>query len=253
MAYQFVRIDQDEKMATLSIERPPGNLLHIDLMEEINHALLELRGTRGVEVLVLRGSHGTFSEGLDLQEHKRHRVQRAMQVYSRIFETIRMMDLVTIAAVEGRAWGGGFELCLGCNLIVAENEASFQLPEISYGVFPPIAAIVLPRVAPRRRAMEWILTGCEIPAQQLHHFGLVNRLLDRDRFDEELADFAELLCSKSGPVLQLAKRAQYDAYYSTYEEALYKVQNLYLRDLMELDDMEEGISAYLEGREPDWK
>ncbi len=202
---------------------------------------------------MLRGGDGTFCQGMDLGDHDRGRLQRLLQVYSRIFETLRMMDMVSVAAVEGKAWGSGFELALGCNLIVAAEDASFRLPEIDRGIIPHIATIILPRVVPRRRAMEWILTGNEIAASELADFGLVNRLFPPDGFDAGLDRFVGELTAKSGPVLQLAKRAQYEAYYSTYEEALYRVQNLYLRELMELEDPAEGVRAHLEGREPEWR
>mgnify|MGYP001093711197 FL=1 len=162
------------------------------------------------------------------------------------------MDVIAVAAVEGEALGGGFELCLGCNLIVASEAATFALPEVEHGIIPPIACIVLPRVVPRRRAMEWILTGNRIPVEQLNSDGLVNRVFPADGFEDGLASFLEELSSKSAPVLQLAKRAQAEAYYTTYEEALYKVQNIYLRDLAELEDAEEGVRAYLEGRAAVW-
>jgi enoyl-CoA hydratase/carnithine racemase len=251
--YRHLRLELSEECATLVLDRAPGNLLHIEMMDEINEALLSLRGDRSLEVLVIRGADGVFCDGLDLQEHLRDRIQRLLQVYSRIFETIRMLDLVCIAAVEGRATGGGFELALGCNLIVAGEGTVFRLPETSQGIVPPIASIVLPRTVPRRKAMEWILTGNPVGAAELVHYGLVNRLLPENDFDAALTAFVREITSKSGPVLQLAKRAQYEAYYSTYEEALYRVQNLYLRELVELQDSEEGRAAFLEGREPKWQ
>jgi cyclohexa-1,5-dienecarbonyl-CoA hydratase len=253
MTYSHIRLEENGRVATLLLDRPPANLLGVDMMDDVNQALLELRDQDGVEVLVLRGANRLFSEGLDLADHTRDRLQRLLAVYSRIFETLRMVDMVTIAAAEGKAWGSGFELCLGCNLIVAAESTSFRLPEIERGIIPHIASIILPRVVPRRRAMEWILTGKEIPAHELAGFGLLNRLFPDDDFDAGLDRFAGELAAKSGPVLQLAKRAQYESYYSTYEEALYRVQNLYLRELMELEDPSEGITAHLEGRRPAWQ
>ncbi len=253
MAHQHIRIDEAGKRVTLTLDREPGHLLSIGMMDEVNQGLLDLRGREGLEVLVIRGAGGTYCEGMDLEDHGRGRLQRLLQVYSRIFETLRMMDLVSVAAVEGRAWGSGFELALGCNLIVASEAASFRLPEIDRGVIPHIATIILPRVVPRRRAMEWILTGREVAARELMDAGLLNRVFPAAGFDDRLDGFVEELTAKSGPVLQLAKRAQYEAYYSTYEEALYRVQNMYLRELMELEDPAEGIRAHLEGRAPEWR
>lgn len=253
MNYQYLKAEVHPPVATVVLDHPPENLLTIEMMEEINATLLAIKRNRSVEVLVLRGADHVFSRGIEPRERGRDRVQRLFQVYVRIFETIRLMDVISIAAVQGAAHGGGFELCLGCNLIVASDDATFALPEVSQGAIPPLASIVLPRVVPRRRAMEWILTGNEIPVQQLYHEGLVNRVFPADRFEEGLKSFVGELTTKSGPVLQIAKRAQTEAYYTTYEEALYKVQNLYLRDLVELEDAQEGVIALMEGRRAKWR
>lgn len=255
MDYQHIRLELNEAAhcATLLLDEPPTNPLGIATIEELNDALLSLRGRPGLEVLVIRGANGTFSEGFDLREHVQQRVRRLLQVYIRYFETIRMMDVISVAAVEGRAWGAGFELALGCNLIVAAETASFALPQVTQGLIPPVAAAILPRIAPRRRAMEWILTGSQISARRLEHDGVVNRVFPTDRFDEPLASFIAEITSKSGPVLQLAKRAQFESYYSSFPDALQSIQSLYLHELLELEDAQEGTKAAREGRQPVWK
>jgi enoyl-CoA hydratase/carnithine racemase len=247
-----LRLDEASQSATLLLSRPPTNLLNIALMEEVNEALQSLRGSPWLEVLILRGAGGTFSEGIDLKEHVQKRVRRLLQVYLRIFETMRMLDVITVAAVEGRAWGAGFELALGCNLIVAAETASFALPQVGQGLIPPVASAILPRIAPRRRAMEWILTGSEISARRLEHDGVVNRLFSVDVFDDPLASFVAEITGKSGPILQLAKRAQFEGYYSSFPDALQSIQSLYLRELMALQDAREGPKASREGRTPTW-
>lgn len=253
MPKKSVRLEHKDQWAVLWLERAPGNLLNIAMMEEINEALQSLRGEPGLEVLVIRGAKGTFCDGWDLKEHMQRRVQRLLQIYARIFETLRMMNVVTIAAVEGRAWGAGFELAIGCNLIVASDNASFKLPQVGQGLIPPIASAILPRIAPRRHAMEWILTGRELDAELLEDSGVLNRVFALDDFDAALESFVGEITSKSGPVLQLAKRAQMEAYYSTFPQALASIQALYLRELMELQDAREGPKAIREGRDPQWK
>lgn len=253
MPQRFVRSGYEGGVATITLDRPPLNLMNIEMMEEINAALLELRDHPELKALVIRGSGDTFSAGVDLHDHTRDRVSRLLQVFHRIFETIRLLDVVTIAAVHGRACGGGFALALGGNLVVATESARFGLPEINMGLFSPLPAVILPRAGPRRKAMEWILMGDEISAQELNRFGLVNRIVPDDAFEAGIGDIVSRITSKSGPVLALAKRAQTESYYSTYEEALYKVENLYLRELMALTDPQEGIEAFLEKREPRWR
>jgi len=253
MPYQNLTLDISGRVATLCLNRPPANLLTINVFEEINEALLSLHRNKDLEVLVVRGSREVFSDGLDIGELVPATAQRLIQVFVRMFETLRMMDLVSIAAIEGRANGAGWEIALGTNLFVASAGARFSLPHTARGIFPPIAATIMPRIAPRRMVMEWILTGRTVTAEELHHHGVVNRVFDPARFDEQLNDFVAEITTKSGPVLALAKKAQFEAYYSTFSETISRVQSLFLRDLMDLQDAREGLAAEREGRPPVWK
>ena len=253
MNHQFLTLETTDEVATLRLNRAPSNLLTVEMVEELNEVLLDLRSHRRLEVLVVRGSKTCFSNGFELAELGGSRTQRLIQLYMRLFETLRMMDLIQVAAVEGSALGAGFEVALGCNLFVAAESATFALPETSMGLFPPIATVILPRIAPRRKTMEWVLTGNQITASELHHHGVVNRLLPSDRFDTELDRFIAEITSKSGPILALAKRAQFEAYYSTFPDAMSRPQTLFLRELMDLDDAREGVHARQEGRAPQWK
>ncbi len=246
-------LTHDGQVARITLDRPPLNVMTIEMMEEINEALLSLRRQDGLKVLVLQGRGEAFCGGVDVREHSRDRVNRMLQVFHRIFETIRLLDVVSVAAVDGVATGSGFELAIGCNMVVASESARFVLPQVRQGIFPPVASVILPRAAPRRKAMEWILLGDEITAQELASYGLVNRVFPDGEFAKGLEQVIARLTASSGPVLQIARRAQTESYYATYEEALYKVENLYLRDLMMLSDSHEGIAALLEKRTPQWR
>jgi cyclohexa-1,5-dienecarbonyl-CoA hydratase len=249
---KFVSCQYEGGVATLTLERPPQNLMNIEMMEEVNTALLELRDHPELKILLIRGAGEFFCGGVDFTDHTRAKVARLVQVFHRIFETMRLLEVIAVAAVHGDAIGGGFELAIGCNLVLAAESAQFSVQQIDLGAIPLLASVVLPRAIARRKAMEWILTGDAIPASELERFGLVNRVYPDAEFESGVAAFIEKLSSKSGPVLQLARRAQVESYYATYEEALYKVENLYLRNLTSLADHQEGIQAYLEGRPPRW-
>ncbi len=253
MSNDLVELTFKESVATLTLNRPPLNVLNIEMMERVNEALLEIKSHPEIKVLVIRGKGKAFCAGVDVADHTRDKVSRMIQVFHRIFETIRLLDVVAVAAVDGHALGGGFELAIGCNLVVATESARFAVPEIKLGVFPPLACVVLPRAAPRRKAMEWILTGEQVSARELESYGLVNRVFPKDEFEQGLDELVGQLTSKSGPVLMLAKRAQMESYYAAYEEALFKAENLYLRELMALEDAHEGIQSFLEKREPKWR
>ena len=250
---QFVSCTYKGGLATLTLDRPPINVMNIEMMEEFNTRLLELREHPELKVLLIKGAGDAFCGGVDPADHTREKVARMLQIFHRIFETMRLLDVVAVAAVHGIARGGGFELAVGCNLILASDEARFSVPQIDMGAFPPLASVVLPRAGPRRKAMEWILTGDEIPSSELERFGLVNQVYPAVSFEARVTEFVDKLIAKSGPVLQLARRAQTESYYATYEEALYKVENLYLRDLLALADSQEGIQAQLDERKPEWR
>jgi enoyl-CoA hydratase len=160
--------------------------------------------------------------------------------------------MISIAAIEGAAIGAGFELALGCNLIVAAEDARFALPQVRRGVIPAVATAVLPRIAPRRRAMEWVLTAAEIDPHRLERDGVINRLYPPAEFDARLAGFVAALARASGPVLKLARRAQFEAYYNSFPDALSSIQSLYMNELMPLNDAREGPRAVRDGREPVW-
>ena len=248
----YVKLEIDGAVGTLRLNRPPVNLLDLQMVEEINDALLSLRANKDLKILVFRGGRDCFSDGFDLDEFASGRGQRLVQMFMRIFESLRMMDVVQIAAIEGRVRGAGWELVMGCNISLAAQNAVFCLPETSYGLFPAVGTAILPRIAPRRKAMEWILTGNPIPATELHHHGIMNRLLDPANFDRELQEFIAPIANKSRPVLALARRAQFEAYYATFPDAVSRTQSMFLRELLDLDDAKEGMSAYREGREPNW-
>jgi len=258
MNYQYIAVEfrtagETGDVATLRMKRAPGNLLTIDMIEEMNDAVLHLQRNRSLEALVITGSNGCFSEGFAVDELVPERTQRLMQVYMRFFETLRMLDTIQIAAVQGPAIGAGFEIAVACNLFLASEDATFALPETSWGIFPPVATAVLPRIAPRRKAMEWIVTNTAIPATELHHFGVVNRLLPADNFDAAVDEFVANIANKSGRVLEMAKRAQFDAYNASFPEALSRSHSIFMRELMDLEDTREGLDAHREGRAPKWK
>lgn len=247
-----VSVTYTNDVATLLLDRPERNLLNIELLEELNEVLLAVRKRAATKVLVIRGAGDTFCDGIDVEDLTPDRVTRLLHVFHRVFETLRMLDVILVAAVDGAARGGGFELALGCHLIAARESAVFALPEIRLGIIPPLACVVLPRIAPRRKAMEWILLGEDVPARELARHGIVARVWDDGEFEARFGQLVARLTEPSGPVLKLAKRAQIEAYYTTYEEALYKVENLFLRELMALEDAHEGVRASIEGRAPRW-
>jgi cyclohexa-1,5-dienecarbonyl-CoA hydratase len=155
--------------------------------------------------------------------------------------------------VRGVALGGGFELALACDMIVAEEGSTFGLPEIWLGCLPPVAAAMLPHLITPQKAYELVLSGEPITAAEAKTLGLVNLLTPRGTLDAALASFVSLFTEKSAATLRLAKRALRLGEERRTGEALTEIERIYREELMNTDDAREGIRAYLEKREAVWK
>jgi cyclohexa-1,5-dienecarbonyl-CoA hydratase len=159
----------------------------------------------------------------------------------------------TIALVNGAALGGGCEVAAFCDLVIASEKAKFGQPEIKVGVFPPIAAVMFPRIMGMKKAFEMILTGENIRAEEAKEIGLVNTVLPVDNFEEESKAIINRLTNLSSAVLQITKKSLYEPLGSKYEDAVKMVEDIYLEQLMKTEDANEGLRAFLEKREPVWK
>jgi cyclohexa-1,5-dienecarbonyl-CoA hydratase len=159
----------------------------------------------------------------------------------------------TIARVHAAALGGGCEVVLCCDLAVAGASAKLGLPEITLGVFPPLAAVLLPRLAGRRAAVEAVLCGEVLPAESALRLGLLSEVVPDDRLDERIAARAARLTGLSGAALRLARRALRRGAEGPLEGALKDVEDIYLKELMRTEDANEGLKAFLEKRQPSWR
>jgi enoyl-CoA hydratase/carnithine racemase len=158
-----------------------------------------------------------------------------------------------IAVVDGAALGGGCELVAGCDIVIASERARFGQPEVKLGVFPPVAAVLLPRVIGDKRARELILTGDLIDAAEAQRLGLVNTVVPPAQLEQKLQEVLAKLRELSAPALEATKRAMDLARGVSFEEALRRVEDLYLNELMKTEDAREGVRAFMEKRKPVWK
>jgi len=180
-------------------------------------------------------------------------VFQMMDAFHSVFRVMNELSKPVLAVVEGVASGAGAELAAFCDLVVATENAQFRQPEIKLGVFPPMGAVVYPRVIGPRRAMELLLTGEPINAMQALNMGLVNRVVPRDKLKETVDALVKRISGQSGPVLTLLKRVVFEGTWRPFEEALRRAQDIYLNQLFELEDSQEGLRALIEKRKPVWK
>lgn len=248
-----VRLQVDDGVARLVLDRPPLNVLDLSALEDLEAALEEIAGADGVRLLCLTGSGKAFCAGVSVEDHLPDRVEATLGRFGEAVKRLLGLPFPVVGAVNGAALGGGCELAAACDIVLARAGAKLGQPEIRLGVFPPAAAALLPRLVGRQRALDMILTGRTLDAEEAHRAGLVQHVFPAASWQEEVDGFLSGLAGMSGPVLRLAKRATLEGIERAPIEALDEAERLYLDELMELRDPREGLEAFLEDREPAWK
>ena len=249
----LAEVEEATGTAFITLNRPPLNILDTATLGRLGEALEEAVGGAGASIVVLRAA-GTraFSAGTEVAEHRPEKVGALIERFHRAALYLREMEAVSIAAVKGPALGGGFELAACCDLIVAAEGASFGLPEINLGCFPPAALAALSPVIGRHGTADIVLTGRRLSAFECLAMGIVSRVVPPEEFEPALAALLADLQSKSRSVLKVAVRALRRAGPGDFRSALGRMERIFLEDLLRLEDAKEGIEAYLENRKPEW-
>ncbi|MCA1592960.1 MAG: enoyl-CoA hydratase/isomerase family protein [Acidobacteria bacterium] len=253
--YRSIRFKIEDHVARVTFARPPLNIFNIAMMREIDSALTECMGRRDVVAVVFDASAGSraFSAGVAVEEHAAETIYQMLEAFHAIFRTLELMAKPTLAIVEGAALGGGCELVAACDIVVSGARARYGQPEIKLGVFPPVAAVLLPRVIGERRARELLLTGELIDAQEALRLGLVSYVVESEQLEAKLQEILARLRELSAPALEATRRALDIARGRPFAEALARVEDLYLNELMKTEDAHEGVTAFMEKRKPEWR
>ncbi len=254
--FKFIRWDDSGVVAHLTLNRPKQNIMNIDMLREITRAIESLSAREDVRLILLDAApecEGYFSMGVGAEGYTQQMVFQMMDAFHSVFRVMLDLSKPVLAVVEGVASGAGAELAAFCDLVVATENAQFRQPEIKLGVFPPMGAVVYPRVIGPRRAMELLLTGDPINAFQAREMGLVNRVVPREKLKETVDALVKRISEQSGPVLTLLKRVVFEGTWRPFEEALKRAQDIYLNQLFDLQDSQEGLRALIEKRKPVWK
>jgi len=253
MVPKFIQTELKDGVACLTLNRPPLNVLNIEMMGEINAYLESLKDERSLKLLLIQAMGKAFSAGVDVGEHMGDMAPKMIETFYRIFRLMDGLKVPSIAAVNGSALGGGCELALYCDLAIATERAKFGQPEIQVGVFPPIAALIFPRMIGRKKAMELILLGDTISAQEALSLGLINKIVPEASLVEEVNGFVEKFKKLSGIVLKLAREATLSGLNDDPEKGLRAIEKVYLDRLMKTHDAMEGLKAFLDKRKPKWE
>jgi len=253
MNYQHIEVSFNNGIGTITLSRPPVNILNIAMMEEINHALDSWQGNKDLKVVLFNARGKCFSAGVDVGEHMGDLAPKMIDVFHGIFRRMDKLGCLTIASAYSSCLGGGCELAIFCDLVIASEGAKFGQPEIQVGVFPPIAAQIMPRIIGRKAANELIFSGKIISAEEALKIGLVNKVVKDEELEKETEAFLKPYTKLSAEVLRLTKKAMNAGLRDDLEPSLGPIEDIYLNKLMVTHDALEGLSAFLGKRKAEWK
>jgi cyclohexa-1,5-dienecarbonyl-CoA hydratase len=248
-----IKLDKSNGAARITLDRPKHNVLNIDMMNELNDVLEELLQDDDLKCLAILGDGASWCAGVEVGDHQPELVDDMVSTFNRIFELLNQFDVPTIAAVHGACLGGGMELAIGCDIIIASQNAVFGQPEIKLGFFPPYAAIRLPVLVGPSKAIEICTTGMRYSAAEAQTMGLVSHVADDDAFSDKVNAIIKEITYCSPLIIRLNKRAVRENLGLSFTDAVKGASDLFLNTLMKTEDTLEGLASFAERRKAVWK
>ena len=251
--FQFLKLQLDGPVARMTLSRPDHNLLNEDYLREIADGITHAGENQDVKLIVLDSACKVFCGGIDVGEYTSERVFQMLDAFHSVFTGMIETSKPVLTVVNGPAIGGGAELAAFGDLVIATPKARFAQPEITIGVFPPLASTILPFLVGPKVALELVLLGEPISAERALDLGIVNRLVPEAQLEHTVNDLISRITGHSGPVLTMAKRAILGGMGLSLRDGLKNSMDIFLNELYRLEDSQEGLRALVEKRKPNWK
>jgi cyclohexa-1,5-dienecarbonyl-CoA hydratase len=251
--FEHVKFRIDAGVARITLNRPEHNLLNEAMLREIAGGIAHAGERAGVKLIVLDSACKVFCGGIDIGEYTSQRVFQMLDAFHAAFAGMLEVGKPVICVVNGPAIGGGAELAAFGDLVIATPKARFAQPEISIGIFPPLASTILPYLVGPKVALELVLTGEPVTAERALELGMINRLVPEAQLEQAVKDLVGRISGHSGPVLAMAKKAILGGMGLSLRDGLKQSMNIFLNELYRLEDSQEGLRALVEKRKPNWK
>ena len=252
-SFQHIKFGVDNGVACITLNRPEHNLLNEAMLRDLADGISFAGEREEIKLIVLDSACKVFCGGIDLGEYTSQRVFQMLDAFHAAFSGMLDVGKPVICVVNGPAIGGGAELAAFGDLVVATPRAKFAQPEITIGVFPPLASTILPFLVGPKAALELVLTGEVVTAERALELGLVNRLVPEAQLTATVNELVAKISAHSAPVLTMAKRAILGGMGLSLREGLKHSVNIFLNELYHLEDSQEGVRALVEKRKPNWK
>ena len=251
--FKYVKFRIEAGVARMTLSRPEHNLLNEAMLREIAGGITHAGERNDVKLIVVDSACRVFCGGIDVGEYTAQRVFQMLDAFHAAFAGMLEVGKPVVCVVNGPAIGGGAELAAFGDLVIATPRARFAQPEISIGIFPPLASTILPYLVGPKIALELVLTGEPVTAERALELGMVNRLVPEPQLEQAVKDLVTRISGHSGPVLAMAKKAILGGMGLSLREGLKQSMNIFLHELYRLEDSQEGLRAMVEKRKPNWK
>lgn len=251
--FQCVKFRLEGGVARMTLNRPEHNLLNENMLRELADGIAFVAERDDVKLIVLDSAAKVFCGGIDVGEYTSERVFQMLDAFHAVFSGILETAKPVICVVNGPAIGGGAELAAFGDLVIATPKARFAQPEITIGVFPPLASTILPFLVGPKLALELVLLGEPVTAERALELGLINRLVPEAQLQATVNELIARVTGHSGPVLTMAKKAILGGMGLSLRDGLKNSMNIFLNELYRLEDSQEGLRALAEKRKPLWK
>ena len=250
---EFIRHQTHGPVVRLTLQRAEHNLLNEQMLRELADGIGIAAENSAAKLIVLDAAGKVFCAGVDIGEYTGERAFSMLEAFHAACIAMVEAPQPVLVIVDGAAIGGGAELVAYGDLVIATPRARFALPEITIGMFPPLASTMFPHIIGPKRALELVLTGEAISAERARELGLVNRLVPEAQLQAAVNELIGKITAQSGAVLGMAKKAVLAGMGMSLRDSLRNSMNIFLNELYRLEDSQEGLRALLEKRKPQWK
>jgi cyclohexa-1,5-dienecarbonyl-CoA hydratase len=251
--YKHLKVAKSDGVVRITLDRPKHNVFDIEMMHELIAELKGLVTDDELKCLVLNGEGASFCAGVEVSDHKPEMASKMIETFNQVFDLIDQLEVPTIASVHGACLGGGMEVAIACDIIVAARNALFGQPEIKLAFLPPYAAVRLPHLVGPSKAIEICTTGKRYRAEEAQQMGMVSHVVEDDQLAEATDKLVKEIQYNSPLMIRLNKQAVKKHLGMELPQAIQSVSDLFLNTLMKTADVLEGIKSFEEKRKPVWK
>jgi cyclohexa-1,5-dienecarbonyl-CoA hydratase len=252
-ATKRITVETHASLARITLTHPPLNVIDFQMMDELLAALQQLEQRREISVVIISGGQRAFSAGVDVAVHTPELVPTMLQKFHGVILALTKFSKIAIAEVHGACLGGGAEMAMVCDMCFTTPDAKWGFPEITLGCYPPVACTALAALVGQKRAAELVFTGRTFNGVDATAWGLANESHPESELQQSIQRTVDHLMKLSPAALPVAKKAFYAWDSMHLDKGLARAEKIYLEELMQTEDVKEGIAAWMEKRKPVWK